>query len=141
SLSGLDFQVRVDRLDQVADKKWVIDYKSSLPSSKPWNEDRPKESQLLFYALLDEDINTLLFMQLKAGKISCAGLSEEKLGINGMSSLKKGDTWVECRNTWHQQLSALSSEFQQGYCPPKPAQLSVCQQCDYQNLCRFQADE
>ncbi len=64
-LSGLAIRVRVDRIDQVEDKKWVIDYKSTLPSSKPWNDERPKEPQLLLYALLDEEINTLLLVQLK----------------------------------------------------------------------------
>ena len=139
NLAGLDFRVRVDRLDQVADKKWVIDYKSSLPNSKPWNEERPKEPQLLLYALLDKQINTLLFMQLKTGKISCSGFSEEKQGISGIGSLKKEEKWDDCRENWHQQLTLLAEEFQQGHCPPQPAQLTLCQQCDYQNLCRFQA--
>ena len=141
NLAGLDFQVRVDRLDQVADKKWVIDYKSSLPSSRPWNEDRPKEPQLLLYALLDEQINALLLMQLKTGKISCSGFSEEKQGITGISSLKKEETWEDYRTNWQEQLTLLAQEFQQGYCPPKPTQLTICQQCDFQNLCRFQANE
>ncbi|MGL5741163.1 MAG: PD-(D/E)XK nuclease family protein [Legionella sp.] len=139
-LAGLDFQVRIDRLDQIENKKWVIDYKSSLPASKPWNEDRPKEPQLLLYALLDEQINTLLFLQLKAGKISCAGISEEKHTIYGITALKKEETWTGRRDTWQQQLTELASEFQQGHCPPQPVHLSICQQCDFQNLCRFQAE-
>lgn len=141
NLAGLDFQVRVDRLDQVADKKWVIDYKSTLPISKPWNEERPKEPQLLLYTLLDKQINALLFMQLKTGKISCSGFSEEKQGISGMSSLKKEEQWDDCRDNWQKQLTLLAEEFQQGHCPPQPAQLTLCQQCDYQNLCRFQTTE
>lgn len=140
NLAGLEIQVRVDRLDTVADKKWVIDYKSSLPPSKPWNEDRPKESQLLLYALLDEDINTLILLQLKTGKISCAGLSENKEQIQGISYLKSGATWQEYRDIWQQQLTDLAVEFQAGHCPPKPAQASICQQCDFQNLCRLQTE-
>ncbi|ARB93641.1 endonuclease [Legionella longbeachae] len=141
NLAGLDIQVRIDRLDQVADKKWVIDYKSTLPTSKPWHEERPKEPQLLLYALLDDQINTFLLMQLKSGKIYCAGLSEEKQAINGITSLKKDETWTECRKTWQKQLTHLAMEFQQGYCPPQPAHLSICQRCDYQNLCRIQDNE
>ncbi|MGM9454852.1 PD-(D/E)XK nuclease family protein [Legionella bozemanae] len=141
NLAGLDFQVRVDRMDQVEDKKWVIDYKSTLPASKPWNEERPKESQLLLYALLDEQINTLLLLQLKAGKISCAGLSEEKYSISGISPLKKEETWTECKDLWQKQLTDLAKEFQNGHCVPQPAHLTICQQCDFQNLCRFQGEE
>lgn len=138
-LAGLDFKVRVDRLDAVGDKKWVIDYKSSLPGSKPWYEDRPKEPQLLLYALLDEAINALLFLQVKAGQVCSSGLSEEKHPVSGLSALKKDDTWSMHREHWQEQLSLLAEEFQQGHCMPKPADASICAYCDFQNLCRFQA--
>ncbi|QMT61028.1 PD-(D/E)XK nuclease family protein [Legionella sp. PC997] len=141
NLAGIDFQVRVDRLDQIEDKKWVIDYKSTLPISKPWNEERPKESQLLVYALLDEQINTLLLLQLKTGKISCYGFSEEQQSISGITSLKKDETWTEYRNIWQKQLTDLAQEFQEGHCAPQPSHLTICQQCDFQSLCRFQVEE
>lgn len=141
NLAGLELSVRVDRLDTVDQHKWVIDYKSSLPASKPWNEDRPKEPQLLLYALLDEQINTLLFMQLKSGKLLCSGISEEKPDLTGIGGLKKGESWETNRATWREQLTLLADEFQQGHCPPQPASLGLCQQCDFQNLCRFQATE
>lgn len=140
NLAGLEIQVRVDRLDQVEDKKWVIDYKSSLPASKPWNEERPKESQLLLYALLDEQINALLLLQVKTGKINAMGLSEEKLNISGITPLKKEETWTEYRELWKRQLTDLAQEFQEGHCPPQPAHLTICQHCDFQNLCRFQVE-
>ncbi|MCW8400092.1 PD-(D/E)XK nuclease family protein [Legionella sp. PATHC038] len=140
-LAGLDFQVRVDRLDQVEDRKWVIDYKSSLPTSKPWNEERPKESQLLLYALLDEQINTLLLLQVKTGRINSMGLSEDKLSMSGITPLKKEETWAGYREVWQRQLIDLVKEFQEGYCAPQPAHLTICQHCDFQNLCRFQVEE
>jgi len=144
-LSGLEIKLRVDRLDQVDEAKWVIDYKTSLPASKPWYEDRPLEPQLLLYALLDEEINALLFMQLKSGNIVCSGISEEKQTVSGLQTLKKTDdqnhSWSNTRTHWQQQLTLLADEFQQGYCPPQPDKLSLCMQCDFQNLCRFQASE
>ncbi|KTD31221.1 recombinase B [Legionella moravica] len=141
NLAGLDFNVRVDRLDRVEDSKWVIDYKSSLPASKPWNETRPTEPQLLLYTLLDEEINTLLLMQLKTGKIICSGLSENKLDIKGISTLKAEESWENRRNEWHQQLTALAEEFQKGLCLPQPATKALCEQCDFQNLCRFKVTD
>lgn len=140
-LSGIEFKVRVDRIDQVDGKKWIIDYKSSLPTSKPWNEERPKEPQLLLYALLDEHINALILMQLKSGKINCSGISENKQDIQGISSLKKEETWEDYRSYWSQQLSLLAEEFKQGLCLPNPVNLTVCKTCNFQNLCRFQANE
>jgi ATP-dependent helicase/nuclease subunit B len=138
NLAGLHFKVRIDRMDQVADKKWIIDYKSTLPATKPWNEERPREPQLLIYALLNEPINTLLLLQLKAGIITCSGFSEEKQDINGISTLKNKETWEEYQNNWKQRLTLLAEEFQRGHCPPQPLNSSICQGCDFQSLCRFQ---
>ena len=136
-LAGIDFHLRVDRLDKIAsDKKWVIDYKSSLPLNKPWNEERPEAPQLLLYALLDNDINGLLFVQLKAGRITCSGLSEDDVPVRGVSALKKGETWSDLQQQWHQQLTQLATEFRIGHCPPTPNRLSTCQYCDFPNLCR-----
>ncbi|WP_255305241.1 PD-(D/E)XK nuclease family protein [Legionella jamestowniensis] len=138
SLADMEFRIRIDRLDKMENgQKWVIDYKTSLPQSLPWNEERPKEPQLLIYALLDESINTLLFTQLKAGTLTPKGLSEENLAIAGIGSLKKGQTWTALREHWHTQLNELAHEFMQGHCPPRPSSPAICQQCDYQNLCRF----
>lgn len=140
-LGDLTFKVRIDRLDQVDHKKWVIDYKSSLPGTKPWHEDRPQEPQLLLYALLDDNINTLLFLQLKSGSTLCSGLSELPSLIQGISSIKKETQWDDYKTLWHDQLNQLATEFHQGHCPPDPVHLSICQSCDFQSLCRFQAIE
>ena len=131
-LAGIDFKVNDH-------KKWVIDYKSSLPANKPWNDDRPEAPQLLLYALLDKDINALLFLQLKAGCVDCSGLSEEAFPIQGLSSLKKGEQWTVRRETWHEQLTQLAMEFKQGHCPPEPSRTSTCEQCDFSNVCRIES--
>ncbi|PJE10909.1 MAG: endonuclease [Legionella sp.] len=138
-LAGIDFRVRVDRLDRVEqDKKWVIDYKSSLPQSLPWKEERPKEPQLLLYALLDQTINGLVFAQLKAGQFSCKGLSEENHSLPGLAPIKKEEDWLDYRQHWEAQLTELAEEFRQGHCPPQPITASICQQCHFQNLCRIE---
>jgi len=137
-LAGIDFQVRVDRIDSVADKKWVIDYKSSLPVPNPWYEERPEEPQLLLYALLDETINVLLFLQLKNARLTCSGLSEYPLALKGISPLKKGELWPKQQALWQEQLYKLASELANGHCPPVPARDTTCQRCDFQNLCRIE---
>ncbi|MBA2709250.1 MAG: PD-(D/E)XK nuclease family protein [Tatlockia sp.] len=138
NLAGIDFKVRVDRLDKLEDgSKWIIDYKSSLPTSLPWNEERPKEPQLLLYALLDETINGLLFAQLKKGQLTCKGLTAEKHPLPGLMNIKKGEDWKGCRESWQAQLSKLAQEFSSGLCIPQPSSATLCQSCDVQNLCRF----
>jgi len=138
NLSGIDFRVRIDRLDKLtSNNKWVIDYKTSIPVIKPWNEERPEAPQLLLYTLLDETINALLFIQLKAGRLTCNGLSEEALTIKGMNGLKKNEQWSVNRDHWHQQLTELAHEFRTGFCPPQPNRTSTCDFCEFQNLCRI----
>ena len=138
-LAGINFQVRIDRLDIVSpNNKWVIDYKSSLPINKPWNEERPEAPQLLLYALLDDNINALLFLELKAGRVTCSGISEEEVEIKGLNSLKKDESWSSNLQKWHQQLTNLADEFRLGYCEPKPNRPSTCQNCDFPSLCRFE---
>lgn len=137
NLAEIDFRVRVDRIDHSNGKKWVIDYKSRLPTQKPWHEDRPEEPQLLLYALLDENINTLLFLQLKTGAFSCSGFSEETLAVKGINALKENEKWRDYQQHWRKQLSALAEEFRHGHCVVQPSRNSICQQCDLQNLCRI----
>lgn len=137
NLAGLEIKLRIDRLDQVDDKLWIIDYKSTLPANKPWNEDRPQEPQLLLYALLNEDINALLFIQVKTGKILCSGLSEHQTELKGISPLKKEQNWSETRDFWQQQLTTIAHEVQAGHCAPQPISSTVCSYCDFKNLCRM----
>lgn len=138
-LAGVSINVRIDRLDKLATgKQWVIDYKTAIPTSMPWREERPKEPQLLLYALLDETINTLLFTGLKEGRLSCKGLSEEHSDLIGLTAIKEDETWSELRAYWRTQLNELAKEFSLGYHSPQPINPSICQQCDFQRLCRFE---
>lgn len=141
-IAGLSFQLRIDRLDKcIGDEhegsKWVIDYKSSLPGRLPWNEERPTAPQLLMYALLDEQINTLLFASLKEGNVTMKGISEDALGGVGINQIKKDEDWQRLREGWQEQIRALVEEYQQGLCVPQPVSPAECQLCDFKSLCRY----
>lgn len=137
-LAGITFHLRLDRLDALNDDKcWVIDYKSSLPGGSPWNDERPKEPQLLLYALLDDRINTLLYAELKRGHMTCKGVSASDPGLPGITVANEETAWAEWRDQWRATLHDLATEYHQGYCLPQPQNPSICQQCDYQSLCRY----
>lgn len=141
NLAGIEFRVRIDRLDKILSEtpqKWVIDYKTSIPANKPWHEERPEAPQLLLYALLDNSINALLFVQLKAGRVICSGFSEEVSSVRGISNPKKGESWASYQNQWQQQLTLLAQELHDGHCPPQPTRTSTCESCEFQNLCRIE---
>lgn len=137
TLSGITFQVRVDRIDQVEQNQWVIDYKSRLPDSTPWHSERPEEPQLLLYALLDTKITTLMWLELKANRITCRGVSEQKIPCSGIQALTTEATWHEYQQRWYQTLSELAAEFVAGHCPPRPIRNTTCQHCEFKNLCRI----
>ena len=138
TLAGLNLRIRVDRLDQSLHhpSKIIIDYKTSLPASKPWLEERPEAPQLLLYALLDKEIDTLIFMQMKAGKMTLQGLSAQPYTDTGIQTLKTDESWSTYQNHWEHQLTLLAEEIQTGYCEPKPKRPSLCQQCTVHSLCR-----
>ncbi len=107
-----------------------------MPDRKPWDEDRPLEPQLLLYALLDDTISCILYLEFKNGHVEASGISATLQDIPGVNQIKD-DSWQDCKAKWHKQLSALAAEFIQGECMPNPAKSSICQTCDLQNLCRI----
>lgn len=136
-LAGLTFHVKLDRLDRLSSgEKWVIDYKSRIPTQKPWTQERPKEPQLLLYTLLDEDIHGLLFLELRHGKITCCGFSAQDTKLQGMQSVRPEASWKNHHDHWFEQLTLLALEFKEGHCVPNPSHAATCSQCDFQNLCR-----
>jgi probable DNA repair protein len=136
-LEGLTFHIKVDRIDTTSSgKKWIIDYKSRLPATKPWREERPEAPQLLLYALLDKHINGLAFVELNKGHVSSSGFCEDKTHVKGMTTLNDDEEWAHHQAKWHTQLSSLVREFKAGHCSPVPTKKSTCNTCEFQNLCR-----
>lgn len=139
NIGGINFSVRVDRIDTMGadnEQKLVVDYKSSMPQSKPWNEDRPLEPQLLIYALLDENISGIAYIELKNGNIKISGISEQAQEISGIKTIPKDKKWHEYKNLWRTQLTNIVDEFTSGLCTPTPTKAIVCTRCSFQNLCR-----
>lgn len=122
-LSQLELNIRIDRLDKDlnSSSKSVIDYKSHLPSPMPWHEERPEHPQLLLYALLDNQINELIFLEVKA-----KGVQNKSFKVDENQ-----------RQIWLERLSLLAKEFKQGHCPPQPKRAQICQNCDFSNLCKI----
>ncbi|MDX2346688.1 MAG: PD-(D/E)XK nuclease family protein [Legionella sp.] len=138
TLGALLFRVRLDRLDSLSSgEKWLIDYKSRIPSPLPFDEERPESPQLLLYALLDNQIRGLLFLELKKGHVACRGFAEDAKNITGIKSLKPDENWSSYQHLWHERLTLLADEFHQGFCPPKPKKTSTCQTCSFHSLCRI----
>ena len=137
TIADINLQVRIDRIDCVENEyNCVIDYKTSLPSSKPWGTERLEHPQLPLYACLDSEIKAVLFLQLKAGKVTCMGLCEQPVEQPGIFSIKPPESWQDYTQVWHDQLHTLATEFKNGLCTLNPIRDSVCNNCDFMMLCR-----
>ena len=75
-LAGLDFDLRLDRIDRLNDGSLlVIDYKSGDVSPKSWDLPRPDDVQLPLYAGFalereEEILGGLVFAKVRAGESS-----------------------------------------------------------------------
>ncbi|MCX7115363.1 MAG: PD-(D/E)XK nuclease family protein [Gammaproteobacteria bacterium] len=123
-LGPLTFHIRLDRVDKVNHtEKWVTDYKTTCPSPLPWKTPTPLEPQLLVYALIDPSITGVLFHELKKGKSTVKGITDDA-------------SWEMMREQWKAYLTQLAEAFYAGSCGAEPTHPSVCQSCSFQNLCR-----
>ncbi|MGB0449589.1 MAG: PD-(D/E)XK nuclease family protein [Porticoccaceae bacterium] len=108
----LNISLRLDRVDQIGDKRLVIDYKTGLVKPKKWTEERPTEPQLPLYLLASSpQANGCAFAQLRAGDIKFIGSSDSQL----ISFEKPADNWPAQIDQWQLSLSSLASEFTSGY--------------------------
>lgn len=138
-LGELDFNIRIDRIDTLLGtdgEQVVIDYKSNMPSSKPWKDERPLEPQLLIYALLEPSIRCIMYLELKNSQVTANGISASDLHIDGIKPIKANEDWESMKMLWQEQLNTLAYEFCAGDCPPQPSKASICQTCDLQDLCK-----
>ncbi|CAN5335962.1 PD-(D/E)XK nuclease family protein [soil metagenome] len=147
-IADLTLQVRIDRIDQLANGDYVIlDYKTGETSIYAWLGERPDEPQLPLYCVGSE-FNTIVglgFAQISAKKISLKGLGHESAqqGIPGISSLydlkENAPTleWELLLLQWRQTLQILAEQFRNGYAKVDPKDSrTTCNECDLQSLCR-----
>ena len=156
ALAGVGLQVRIDRVDTLADGGIaVIDYKSgNAIAPGKWFAPRPSGTQIGLYALAllakerveaePQALRAAVYAQLKAGKVGVHGLSADNAAwpaVKPVADLKAVpfSTWPEVEAAWDTQLSALAVDFRLGTAAVAPRDASCCKRCDLQPLCRIQS--
>ena len=144
AIGGLEFNARLDRVDETADgRRVVIDYKTSAPGAAAWLGTRPDEPQLPLYLLAAEpDARAIAFAQVRAGDMKLVALAAGEGILPGARTLPDGrlkraaDTWDEQLVAWRAELERLARGFVQGEATvdPKPG---ACEYCDLKPLCRI----
>jgi ATP-dependent helicase/nuclease subunit B len=148
SIAGLEFDLRLDRLDRLSDGTvLVVDYKSGEVSHKSWDPPRPDDVQLPLYAgfALDQDHNLggLTFARVQPGKLAFAGRIGDPqatifAGLNGTNSLMKSIFQAEQLIAWRDEIEKLAHEFLAGHAEVDPKDYSkTCERCGLQTLCRI----
>ncbi len=120
-LAGLPLQLRIDRIDRLADGSvMLIDYKTGESSTRNWTGDRPREPQLPLYALSSrKKVEALGFAQLNARDVRYKGASDSSSpapGVRPVASQKLDlpTEWPDLLEHWRQVLESLARDFMDG---------------------------
>jgi RecB family exonuclease len=140
--AGLEFAVRIDRVDRLADgTRVLIDYKTGLAAAD-WRGERPDNPQLPIYALLrPEALVAVAYGRVNAGE--CSFIAEaERAAIfkpNGRKSPLEGmPTLAALIDVWAQRIENLAADFAAGRAAVAPT-MRACKTCRLHGLCRVPA--
>ena len=110
-LGELSFCLAIDRIDQIGQKSFVIDYKTGTLSPARWNDERLLDPQLPAYLLsVEPHADGLAYAQLKAGDLRWIGQSAIDLDMR----LEEIKDWSGQLNNWKEKLMNLANEFEAG---------------------------
>jgi ATP-dependent helicase/nuclease subunit B len=139
---GLDFRVRIDRVDRLPDgTRVLIDYKTGA-AHPDWRGDRPDNPQLPIYSLLrPEALVAVAYARVNAAEPGFTAESERREIFNPRSrgSLLEGmPSFAELLVVWSRRVERIAGEFASGRAEVAPT-LLACKSCDLQGLCRVPA--
>jgi probable DNA repair protein len=139
--AGLDFRVRIDRVDRLADDTRVlIDYKTGAPGTD-WRGERPDNPQLPIYALLQpEALVAVAYAKVNAAESRFVSESERSRIFPGShrSKLEGMASFAELIQVWSRRLTRIAGEFSAGHAEVAPT-VKACLSCHLQGLCRVPA--
>ena len=140
--AGLEFSVRIDRVDRLADgARVLIDYKTGVVAPD-WRGERPDNPQLPIYALLrSQALVAVAYGRVNAGE--CSFIAEtERLAIfkpgGRKSPLEGRPTLAALIDVWSQRIENIAADFAAGRAAVAPT-LHACKSCRLHGLCRVPA--
>jgi ATP-dependent helicase/nuclease subunit B len=141
-LGGLDFTVRIDRADRLADgARVLIDYKSG-GAAYDWRGERPDNPQLTIYALLQpQSLIAVAYGRVNAR--DCGFLAEsERSGVfapgKKPTALEGSANFAQLIGVWSGRIEKLAADFAAGHAEVAPT-LTACRTCSLHALCRVPA--
>lgn len=119
-LAGLRVQLRIDRIDRLADGRLLLlDYKTGPVRAGGWDGDRPEDPQLPLYALaVREPLAGLALARVRVDeRLGCglAGIADVELsGCRALADHGLAGDWQGALTHWQDVLEALAREFLNG---------------------------
>jgi ATP-dependent helicase/nuclease subunit B len=140
--AGLEFAVRIDRVDRLADGgRVLIDYKTGIAAAD-WRGERPDNPQLPIYALLHPDaLVAVAYGRVNAGECSFIAETERPAIFKpgGRKSPLEGmPTLAALIDVWSRRIEGLAADFAAGRAAVAPT-LRACKTCRLHGLCRVPA--
>jgi ATP-dependent helicase/nuclease subunit B len=138
---GLEFRVRIDRVDRLSDgARVLIDYKTGA-ADPDWRGERPDNPQLPVYALLSPDaLVAVAYAKVNAAESRFVAESErgEIFPRTRRSELEGMATFAELVQVWSRRIERIAGEFAAGRAEVAPT-IEACKSCKLQGLCRVPA--
>ncbi|MBM4218619.1 MAG: hypothetical protein FJ171_03085 [Gammaproteobacteria bacterium] len=146
-LGGLEFRLRVDRVDAQGDARVVFDYKTGEARNSAWRGARMEAPQLPLYAVLHPERPVAVALaQAGYARASWAGVGDESVVLEGVTPARRfaltedrerGFDWRQITEHWWAWLEALARGFAAGHVSVDPKLAAVtCRRCHLGGLCR-----
>jgi probable DNA repair protein len=140
--AGLEFRVRIDRVDRLADgSRVLIDYKTGRPTAD-WRGERPDNPQLPIYALLrPEALVAVAYGRVNAAECTFVAETERRAVFKpwGQPSTLEGmPSLAALIEVWSGRIAKLAADFAAGHAAVAPT-VHACKTCFLHGLCRVPA--
>ena len=147
TFGGITVEAKLDRMDQLAAGRAIIDYKTGACKTSDWMGKRPEEPQLPMYALGGgEDVAAVAFAVVKTGGSRFKGVARVPNLIPGVCTIdkdrgraaKRYRDWGELVAGWRVELDATGRGFAAGDARVDPKRgPPTCENCKQHMFCRI----
>ena len=138
-LGGFPLRVRMDRLDRLDDGRVIVlDYKGGAAQSFRPLDERPRQAQLLAYALLASGtVAGVAAVHLAADQVRWRGAAAEPSLLPGLRASRAPTApWPQLMQHWRRVVERLVQDFAAGKSGVDPLP-GVCEYCQLPALCRI----